>query len=178
MKMIEKQRLITIRNIERNILNIRGRRVLIDHDLAILYCVTLKRLNEQVKRNESRFPEDFMFQLTKEEWTTLRSQNATLKQGRGTHRKYMPFVFTEHGTVMLANILRSDMAIKASIEIVRVFVRLRELSLNYQDLTNKINKMEQKYDNQFRFVFDAIRELMNPPSSKNRRIGFVNDKSG
>jgi dimeric dUTPase (all-alpha-NTP-PPase superfamily) len=89
----------------------------------------------------------------------------------------MPFVFTEHGTVMLANILRSDMAIKASIEVVRAFVRLRELSLNYQDLTNKINKMEQKYDTQFRFVFDAIRELMKPPSSKNRRIGFVNDKS-
>jgi hypothetical protein len=177
MKMIGKQRLITIKNIEQNILNIRGRRVLIDNDLAILYSVPLKRLNEQVKRNETRFPEDFMFQLTKEEWTTLRSQNATLKQGRGTHRKYMPFVFTEHGTVMLANILRSDMAIRASIEVVRAFVRLRELSLNYQDLTNKINKMEQKYDNQFRFVFDAIRELMKPSPSKNRRIGFINDKS-
>ncbi len=175
--MIEKQSSITIKNIEKSILSIRGRRVLIDNDLAILYGVPLKRLNEQVKRNESRFPEDFMFQLTKEEWTSLRSQNATLKQGHGTHRKYMPFVFTEHGTVMLANILRSDMAIKASIEVVRAFVRLRELSLNYQDLTNKINKMEQKYDTQFKFVFDAIRELMKPPSSKNRRIGFVNDKS-
>lgn len=171
--MTEKRQLVPLQHIERRILTIRGQKVMFDEDLASLYGVTVKRFNEQVKRNKNRFPQDFMFQLTKNEWDSLRSQNATLKGGRGSHRKYAPFVFTEHGAVMLANVLRSHVAVQASVQVVRAFVRLRELSLSHHELESKINRMERKYDRQFKAVFDAIRELMKPPASKGRQIGFV-----
>lgn len=163
----------TISEIERSIFIIRGQRVMLDADLAKIYDVRVKRLNEQVKRNCDRFPIDFMFQLSDDEWTSLRSQNATLNDGgRGTHRKYLPFVFTEHGAIMLANVLQSTTAVQASIQVIRAFIHLRELAITHADLARKINSMEKKYDYQFKAVFDAIRQLMTPPEKKKRLIGF------
>jgi hypothetical protein len=159
--------------VERRILLARGQKVLLDSDLASLYGVTTKRLNEQVKRNIERFPEDFMFQLTADEHDALRSQIATLKTGRGQHRKYRPFVFTEHGAIMAASVLNSSQAIEMSVYVVRAFVRLRELLATHKDLARKLDDLEKKYDDQFRVVFDAIRQLMTPPQdTKKRRIGF------
>jgi predicted restriction endonuclease len=131
---------------------------MLDADLAGLYGVTTKRLNEQVRRNRSRFPDDFMFQLTAEEVLSLRSQIATSKQGRGG-RRYAPLVFTEQGIAMLSTVLNSERAIQVNIEIMRAFVRLRELMATHKDLVRRLNEMEKKYDAQFKVVFDAIREL-------------------
>ena len=146
---------------------------MLDTDLADLYGIGIKRLNEQVKRNIKRFPEDFMFQLNYQEVTVLRSQFATLKDGRGQHRKYLPYAFTEQGVAMLSSVLNSDRAIEVNIHIMRVFVRLREIMAEHKDLAHKLNEMEKKYDAQFRIVFDAIRELVTPPEPKHRRIGFL-----
>jgi len=167
-----KKAALTIIQIEQSIHTIRGHRVMLDQDLALIYGVTVKRLNEQVKRNKGRFPTDFMFQLNRKEWDDLRSQNATLKTGQGRHRKYLPNVFTEHGTIMLANVLRSDVAVQASIQVVRAFLRLREMVITHQDMLQKIQVMEKKYDVQFKAVFDAIRQLMLPPVKGNKSIGF------
>lgn len=164
--------LIPITNVERLIYKVRNQRVMLDSDLATIYKVSTKRLNEQVRRNFERFPADFMFQLTHEEWDSLRSQIATLKENRGTHRKYKPFAFTEHGAVMLANILRSKTAVQASIHVVRAFIHLRELVISHEDLTRKIDDMEKKYDVQFKIVFDAIRQMMIRPEKESRKIGF------
>lgn len=156
------------------IVRVRGHAVILDSDLAALYGVTVKRLNEQVKRNQERFPEDFVFQLTDTEARSLRSQNATLK--RGAHRKYMPYVFTEHGAIMAANVLRSKQAVEMSVTVVRAFVRLRRMALSVEGLARKVAALEQKYDASFRVVFDAVRQLMNPPEPTNRkRIGFHNE---
>jgi hypothetical protein len=163
---------------------VRGQKVMLDSDLANLYEVTPKRLNEQVKRNRKRFPEDFMFQLTKEEYDLLRSQIASLKQvdrnqrsqnatkedGRGKHRKYLPYVFTEHGAVMLASVLNSSRAIDASVKVVRVFVRIREILSTHKELARKIQDLESKYDNKFAEVFTALRELMGTQAEKNERL--------
>ncbi len=161
--------------VERRILLIRGHKVMLDADLAQLYGVTTKRLNEQIKRNRDRFPEDFMFQLSFEEGKSilaLRSQFATLK--RGQHLKYAPYAFTEHGAVMAANVLNSPVAVRASIQVVRAFVRLREILATHKRLARKLEEMEMKYDQQFKVVFDAIRELMAPqPPPSGRRIGFA-----
>jgi hypothetical protein len=174
---MKNQKPILCTEIEKSIYSIRERRVMLDADLARIYGVTVKRLNEQVRRNIERFPSDFMFKLTKEEWESLRSQIATLKkQGRGTHRKYMPFVFSEHGALMLANILQSKTAIQASIHVIRVFIRLRELVHSHKDLVRKINSMEKKYDYQFKAIFDAIRQLMEPSIEKKKKIGFCREK--
>ena len=155
------------------ILLIRGQKVMLDSDLAGLYGVTTKRLNQQVKRNIERFPADFMFQLTAEENEALRLQIATLKVGRGKHRKYPPYVFTEHGAIMAASVLNSPRAIQVSVHVVRAFVRLREVLATHKDLARKLEDLEKKYDTQFRVVFDAIRQLMAPPPEpKKRRIGF------
>ena len=155
------------------ILLIRGQKVMLDSDLAGLYGVTTKRLNQQVKRNIERFPADFMFQLTAEENGALRLQIATLKVGRGKHRKYPPYVFTEHGAIMAASVLNSPRAIQVSVHVVRAFVRLREVLATHKDLARKLEDLEKKYDAQFRVVFDAIRQLMAPPPEpKKRRIGF------
>jgi len=155
---------------------IRGQKVIIDADLAELYGVTTKRLNEQIRRNKDRFPDDFMFRLSKEEFDSLRSQNATSKQGRGG-RRYPPYVFTEHGALMAANVLNSPRAVSTSVQVVRAFVRLRQMSLDVTDLNRKVKAMEMKYDEQFRVVFEAIRELLKPPPEKpKRRIGFKSDE--
>jgi len=146
---------------------------MLDTDLAELYRVTTKRLNERVRRNIKRFPSDFMFQLTKEEEESLRSQIATLKGGRGQHRKYLPYVFTEQGVAMLSSVLNSERAVQVNIEIMRAFVRLRELMSTHKDLARKLETLEKKYDAQFKVVFDAIRQLMTQPEPKKRKIGFL-----
>lgn len=149
---------------------IRGQSVILDSDLATLYGVTTKRLNEQAKRNSERFPSDFLFQLTDQEWNALRSQNATSK-GRGG-RRYSPYVFTEHGAVMAANVLNSKLAIQMSVAVVRAFVRLRRMALSVEGISRKVNALEQKYDKQFRAVFDAIRQLILQPEPPKKKIGF------
>jgi phage regulator Rha-like protein len=158
--------------VERNILLIRGHRVMLDTDLAILYGVPTKRLNEQVRRSKKRFPSDFMFQLTPEEVERLRSQIATLKPGRGQHRKYSPYAFTEQGVAMLSSVLHSERAIQVNIAIMRAFVQLREMIGSNKTLARRLNELEKKYDSQFRVVFEAIRSLMAEPEPKVKRIGF------
>ena len=145
---------------------------MLDSDLARLYRVTTKRLNEQVRRNIARFPGDFMFQLTLEEVESLRSQSATSNKGRGG-RRYAPLVFTEQGIAMLSTVLNSERAIHVNIEIMRAFVRLREMLATHKDLARKLDAMEKKYDAQFKVVFDAIRQLMSSPEPGKRKIGFL-----
>jgi hypothetical protein len=160
------------KSIERSILLIRGHKVLIDVHLAALYGVTTKRLNEQVRRNRARFPEDFMFQLTAEEVASLRSQFATSNKGRGG-RRYAPYAFTEQGVAMLSTVLNSERAIQVNIEIMRTFVRLRQMLASNAGLSRKLDALERKYDAQFKIVFDAIRQLMAPPEPKRRKIGYL-----
>ena len=164
--------IVPIEVIEKKILLIRGHKVMLDSDLAVLYGVTTKRLNEQVRRNLRRFPSDFMFQLTAEDIESLRSQFATLKTGRGRHRKYLPYVFTEQGVAMLSSVINSKRAIEVNILIMRAFVKLREMLATHKDLAKKLEEMEKKYDEQFKVVFEAIYELMKPPEPSRRRIGF------
>jgi hypothetical protein len=146
------------------IARVRGHAVILDADLAALYGVTVKRLNQQVTRNRERFPEDFCFRLTQTEWRSLRLQNATLK--RGQHRKYMPHAFTEHGAIMAATVLNSPQAVQMSMAVVRAFVQLRRMALSVAGLARKVDELERKYDKQFKVVFDAVRKLMSysPPS--------------
>lgn len=158
--------------IEQAILLIRHQKVMLDEDLARLYQVPTGLLVRQVKRNLARFPADFMFQLTPEEWTTLRSHFGISKAGRGG-RRYAPYAFTEQGVAMLASVLRSPRAIQVNVEIVRAFVRLRRLLATHEDLARKLEALEKKYDKQFQVVFDAIRALITPPEPKRRPIGFV-----
>lgn len=161
--------LVPIELIEKKILLIRGHKVMLDSDLAVLYGVTTKRLNEQVRRNLRRFPLDFMFQLTSDEAESLRSQFATSKRGG---RRYLPYVFTEQGVAMLSSVLNSERAIEVNILIMRAFVKLREMLATHKDLAKKLEEMEKKYDEQFKVVFEAIYELMKPPEPKKRQIGF------
>ena len=163
-------RLALARDPEQCIVRLRGQAVLLDADLAAIYGVAVKRLNEQVKRNDQRFPEDFAFQLTDTEWRSLRSQNATLK--RGQHRKYMPYAFTEHGAIMAATVLNSPQAVHMSVAVVRAFVKLRRMALSVEALARKVAALEQKYDANFRDVFQAILQLMTPPDPPRRKIGF------
>ncbi|MBM4298855.1 MAG: ORF6N domain-containing protein [Deltaproteobacteria bacterium] len=158
--------------IERSILILRGHKVLLDADLAAIYGVTTKRLNEQVRRNLSRFPADFMFQLTSQEAESLRSQFATSNRGRGG-RRYAPYVCTEQGVAMLSTVLNSERAIQVNIEIMRAFVRLRQMLASNAQLARKLAELERKYDAQFKVVFDAISQLMAPPEPKKRKIGFL-----
>lgn len=158
--------------VQQNILLIRGHRVMLDADLAKLYGVTTKRLNEQVQRNRKRFPSDFMLQLTREEFERLRSQFATLQTGRGQHRKYRPYAFTEQGVAMLSSVLHSERAIQVNTVIMRAFVQLREMISSNKGLARRLNELEKKYDSQFRIVFEAICELMAEPEPKIKRIGF------
>jgi hypothetical protein len=144
----------------------------LDVDLAAVYRVLPKRLNQQVKRNRARFPSDFAFQLTEREVEALRLQNATTKPGRGGRRS-RPYAFTEHGAVMLASVLKSAVAVDASIQVVRAFVRLRALAAAHEELAEKLDALKAKYEEQFRVVFEAIRELMTPvPKSLESRVGF------
>lgn len=169
--------LVSTELIERQILILRGHKVLLDAHLAVLYGVSTKRLNEQVRRNHSRFPADFMFQLTQDEVTFLRSQTATSKGGRGG-RRYAPYVFTEQGVVMLSTVLNSERAIQVNIEIMRAFVRLRQLLASNDQLARQLAALENKDDEQFKVVFDAIRQLMMPAEPKKRRIGFLVEEKG
>ncbi len=165
-----------VERIENRILLIRGHKVLLDADLAALYGVTTKRFNEQVRRNAMRFPEDFMFRLSAEEWDSLRSQFATLKTGRGEHRKYLPLAFTEHGAIMAATILNSPHATEFSVYVVRAFVRLRQFLANHKDLARRLDAHEKKlarHDQAIAGLMNTIRELMAPPEPRRRPIGFV-----
>jgi hypothetical protein len=162
--------------IERRIYRIRGQKVMLDRDLAELYGVATGVLNQAVKRNVERFPPDFMCQLTAEEADSLRSQSVILKAGRGQHRKYLPYAFTEQGIAMLSTVLRSKRAVQVNIEIMRAFVRLRQMLASHADLARKLDALENKYDAQFRVVFEAIREMMTTePIPPTRQIGFKAD---
>ena len=149
---------------------LRSEKVILDRDLASLYEVEVRTLNQSVKRNIKRFPNDFMFQLTQEEYASLRSQNVTLK--RGQHRKYFPYAFTEQGVAMLSGLLNSERAIKVNIEIMRAFVQLRKLIDSNKELAKKIEKLESKYDEQFKIVFEAIRQLIREDDKPKGKIGF------
>lgn len=153
---------------------IRGQRVMLDSDLAAIYQVTTKRLNEQLKRNLKRFPQDFAFQLTAEEFANLKSQIATSKKGRGG-RRYQPWVFTEHGAIMLASVLNSDVAVQASVRVVRAFVRLREMVAANAQLATKLAELERRLDSHDEAIVDlfaALKRLLEPDARPKREIGF------
>jgi len=169
-----KHSVVPVESIEHSILFIRGQKVMLDADLAELYGVLTKVLNQAVKRNKERFPIDFMFQLTKEEKDEVVTNCDHLKRLRFSPT--LPHAFTEHGAIMLATILNSPVAVQASIQIVRAFVKLREILATHKDLARKLNEMEKKYDAQFKAVFDTIRQLMTPPETKRQRIGFTPKK--
>ena len=158
--------------VERRILAIRSCRVLLDADLAELYGVPTKRLNQQVNRNRDRFPEDFLFQLTQEEKEQVVANCDHLRNLKFSPT--LPWAFTEHGAIMAANLLKSPRAVRVSIQVVRAFVRLREMLISHRDLARKLEELESKYDTQFSTVFDAIRALMAPPptAASRQRIGF------
>ncbi len=162
---------IPLEHIEEIILLIRGEKVILDSNLARLYGVSTGRLNQQVNRNLDRFPGDFMFQLTRDEFNSLMLQNATSKKGRGGRRR-LPYAFTEYGAIMAANVLSSERAIEASVQVVRAFVKLRQMLASNAELARKLNDLEQRYDRQFKIVFDAIRQLMTPAPAKIKPIGF------
>ena len=158
--------------IERRIYSIRGERVMPDADLAELYGVSTSNLNKAVKRNSDRFPSDFMFQLSLGEATNLRFQSGISKSAHGGRRK-PPYALTEQGVAMLSSVLRSPRAVAVNVEIMRAYVRIRALLATHADLAHKLEALEQKYDGQFRVVFDAIRQLMAPEDSEERkRIGY------
>ncbi len=167
---------ISIEVVATKILVIRGKKVMLDKDLAELYGVAVKRFNEQVKRNILRFPEDFMFQLTKEETLSLRSQNATLndqvgmkgvtESKRGKHLKYSPYVFTEQGVAMLSSVLNSERAIQVNIAIMRAFVKISQILLTHKELAEKLAELERKYqlhESDIQVIFEAIKKLLEPP---------------
>ncbi len=166
--------IVPVERIESRILLIRGHKVILDSDLAELYGVTTKRLNEQLKRNKERFPSDFVFQLTAEEAESLRSQFATSKPGRGG-RRYRPYAFTEHGAIMAASVLNSHRAIEVSVYVVRAFVKLREVLRTHKELGQKLAELEKRmegHDEEIMALFEAIRQLMEPPEKPSKRIGF------
>jgi hypothetical protein len=169
-EMEENSQVIRIADISQGILFLRGQKVMLDADLARIYGVPTKRLNEQVKRNRTRFPEDFMFQLTETEKVEVVAICDHLKMTKFSN--VLPYAFTEHGAVMLASVLNSEIAVQASVQVVRAFIRLREILMTHKDLARKIDQLEKKYDSKFKIVFDAIRQLMTPPSISKRRIGF------
>jgi hypothetical protein len=162
---------IAAARIENRILLLRGCKVILDNDLADLYEVEVKQLKRQVRRNIDRFPADFMFELSQQEYESLRRHFGTLK--RGEHSKYLPYAFTEQGVAMLSSVLKSKRAAQVNIEIMRTFVRLRVMIASHKDLERKLQTLEKKYDAQFKVVFDAIRQLMTPPEPKKRKIGFL-----
>ena len=150
---------------------IRGQKVMLDRDLAELYGVETKQLKRQVRRNLDRFPSSFMLELTQEENQKLRSQIGTLKQG--AHFKYPPFVFTEHGILMLSSVLNSDLAVKMSVQIIETFVQLRKLANNYDEIMGKINQMEARNNEQFSEIYKVLRRLLSKPKEPPRKkIGY------
>jgi hypothetical protein len=163
--------LIPIERIQRAILLLRGQKVILDRDLAALYGVPTKVLKQAVKRNAARFPADFMFVLTRQEFMNWRSQFVTSNPDRRGLR-YAPMAFTEQGVAMLSSVLNSERAILVNIAIMRAFVQLRQLLASHDDLARKLAVLESKYDAQFKAVFDALRQLMAPPKRPRREIGF------
>jgi hypothetical protein len=161
--------------VEGLILLIRGQKVMLDADLAALYEVETGALVRAVKRNIDRFPDDFMFQLSDEEFADLRYQSGISSRWGG--RRYRPYAFTEQGVAMLSSVLRSDRAVQVNVEIMRTFVRLRRLLASNAELEQRLNELERRYDVQFRAVFDAIRELMRPPDAPRPRLGFPTRES-
>jgi hypothetical protein len=165
--------IVPVERIQNSILLIRGQKVMLDSDLARIYGVTTTRLNEQVKRNRERFPHDFTFQLTAAEKAEVIANCDNLE--RLKFSPSLPYAFTEHGAIMLASVLNSPLAVQASVQVVRAFVRLRELLNNNKELAQKLKELErklEKHDGAIRGLFDAIRQLMNPPEPKRRQIGF------
>ena len=165
---------VPLAEIERRILTVRGQKIMLDSDLAHLYGVPTKRLNEQVRRNLGRFPPDFMLQLTAEEASTLRSQIATSKPGRGG-RRYLPYAFTEYGAIMLANVLNTPRAAEVSVYVVRAFVRLRQLAGTNAAMAEKLAELDRRvmgHDEAIRSLVRTIRQLMAPPEPRPKRIGF------
>lgn len=157
--------------IEKCIFIVRKQKVMLDSDLARIYGVETKTLNRAMKRNSDRFPTDFMFQLSTTEAENLRYQFGTssLKYGG---RRYLPYVFTEHGALMLASVLNSDIAVEASIQVVRSFIQLREFVISHTELAKKLSELEKKYDSQFKVVFEAIEQLMEVPEISHKKIGI------
>lgn len=182
-------------SVEGKIYIIRGEKVMFDSDLAELYQVETRILNQAVKRNIGRFPTDFMFQLTNEEelnlrsqfvasnymannkTSSLRSQSVILKNSRGTHKKYVTNVFAEQGIAMLSSVLRSERAILVNIQIMRTFTKMRHMLLSHADLKEKIEQLEKKYDGHFKIVFQAIQQIMSEPETSTAKIGFDTDNS-
>ena len=169
--------IVPLELIEKKIYFIRGKKIMLDKDLAELYEVETKVLNQAVRRNIYRFPEDFMFQLTNKEFENLRSQNVTSRWGG---RRYAPFAFTEQGIAMLSSVLRSERAIKVNIAIMRTFVKIHEFALSHRDLNEKINELEKKYDKhdkQLQVVFKTIKKMLSiREDKKKRKIGFQPNK--
>lgn len=175
---------ITEEVVEKRIIVLRGSKVILSNDLARLYDVEHRVLMQAVKRNMDRFPSDFMFQLSRNELEAIKTQGQFTKEittatgeaggnsQRGKHMKYLPFAFTEQGVAMLSSVLRSKRAIQVNIEIMRTFVNLQRMMVSYSEISQKIEKMEKKYDAQFRIVFDAIRQLMAPPHPRKNQVGF------
>lgn len=173
--MTEDHAIIPVERIERSILLLRGQRVMLDSDLAELYGVTTKRLNEQVRRNLDRFPADFMFVLSGEEFARLRSHFATSKPGRGG-RRTLPCAFSEHGAVMLASVLSTRRAIEVSVLVVRAFVSMRRALAGHAELARKLAELEAKlgsHDTQIAALLEAIKRLMAPPAPPRRKVGFM-----
>ena len=172
---MNKAAIVLAKKVGSKILVVRGQKVVLDSDLAELYGVTVKRLNQQITRNSQRFPADFLFTLTRAEYKNLRSQNATSSESHGG-RRYLPHVFTEHGAIMAASVLNSKRAIEMSIFVVRAFVQMREAVLANQRVAAKLAELESRIDNhdgEIRDLVDAIRELITPLPANNRRIGFA-----
>ena len=165
---------IPVEAIVSKIINLRGERALLDRDLAKMYGVETRVLKQAVRRNIDRFPDDFMFELTKKEQDSLRSQFVTLK--RGQHSKYPPFAFTEQGVAMLSSVLNSDRAIRVNIAIMRTFTHLRKMLVTHKDLKRKIEAMEKNYDEQFRIVFEAITQLIEEDEKPKKKIGYIKER--
>lgn len=168
---------MSIGEVAQRICLIRGLRVVLDADLAAFYSETTKRFNQQVSRNRERFPEDFMFQLTEEEFASLRLQFATLKTGRGQHRKYLPYAFTEHGAIMAATLLNSPRATALSVYVVRAFVELRGMLASNRELAVKVHQLERKVSTHERNIAELVDSMAGllaaPPAPPKRPIGFV-----
>jgi hypothetical protein len=172
---MEKPKILVLAQVDRTILTIRGERVMLDADLADVYGVTTKALNQAVKRHPDRFPEDFRFRLTAEETGSLRSQIVTSKEGRGG-RRYLPWAFTEHGALMAAAVLNSPRAVEMSVFVVRAFVRLREFARGHTEIAIRLDALEQRvtgHDEDLREMFDALRALLTPSPRATREIGFA-----
>jgi len=170
-----------LNTIQSKIYEIRGQRVMIDFDLAEMYESETRKLKQAVRRNLKRFPDDFMFELTREEYNSLRSQIVMLETGRGKYSKYLPFAFTEQGVAMLSSVLSSSKAIEINVQIIRAFVFIRQYALTHSDLTKKLKELENEYNKQFKDVYEAISYLMKKDKQttghKNRKqIGFRSGK--